>query len=259
MSDIYSLKQGDGPLILSIPHAGTDVPEDIASRFSDVAKPLPDTDWHIPLLYDFVQDMDATIITAKLSRYVVDLNRPPDDESLYPGQNTTGLCPDITFDGDALYLPGQEPSAGEIATRRDLYWKPYHHALRNEIARVKAANDKVYLYDAHSIRAEVPRLFTGILPDLNLGTNDGTSCAPDIQDRVEAVLRETDYSAVINGRFRGGYITRRYGDPEHNVHALQMELAQKNYMDEAAPYDYQPEKADKLKPVLRAVIEAMLG
>jgi len=255
---LFTLKQGTSPLIISVPHAGTQVPEDIRARFTAQAQGLPDTDWHIPQLYNFADDLNATIIAAHYSRYVIDLNRPPDNQALYPGQVKIPLCPVQTFDGRPIFHPGQEPDDEEIAQRLSRYWSPYHQALEAEITRVKALHGYAILYDAHSIKAQVPRLFDGTLPDLNLGTVNGASCADAMaQAALSAAQSSPDFSAVLNGRFIGGYITRRYGDPENNVHALQMELATCNYMDEQT-LQFDEQKAQHLRPVLKAVIQAAL-
>ncbi len=254
---VFSLVSGLSPLLISIPHAGTDVPAAIKARMTNEALRLPDTDWHIPLLYDFARRMDATIIAAHYSRYVIDLNRPPDDAPLYPGQTKVPLCPPETFEGGKIYKKGQEPDAGEIAQRLADYWIPYHDELRAQIGRIKKQHGYVVLYDAHSIKGEIARLFPGRLPDLNLGTAKGTSCAPWLEQAAMAAAQEGPFSAVLNGRFIGGYITRQYGDPAHDVHAIQMELARENYMSED-DFAFDEAKAFLLRPVLRGVIQAAL-
>ena len=248
-----------GPLVLSMPHCGTHVPADLRERLTPIGRGLPDTDWSIDRLYDFAADFEATVVRANASRYVIDVNRDPRGRSLYPGQATTGLCPTTTFDGDPLYPEGEEPDDAEIAARRRAWFDPYHAALAARLERVQARHGLALLYDCHSIRSQVPRLFDGELPVLNVGTNDGTSCAPGMQQAVVAVCAAQDrYSHVVNGRFRGGWITRRYGRPEHGVHALQMELAQRAYMEERPPWTFDPSRADALRPVLREVIGALL-
>jgi N-formylglutamate deformylase len=223
------------------------------------ARAAPDSDWHVSRLYDFARDMGASMIVPAYSRYVVDLNRPPDDVSLYPGQNTTGLCPVVRFSGEPVYLDGQEPTPGEVLQRVDTYWRPYHAALAAELERLRAAHGRVLLWEGHSIRAEVPFLFDGRLPDLNLGTSGGASCLPDTQARIEAVLAaQSGYSWIANGRFKGGYITRRYGRPAEGIEAVQLELAQLNYMDEDS-FGYDEARAGQLQPVLRRLLEAALG
>ncbi|MGK9165036.1 N-formylglutamate deformylase [Inquilinus limosus] len=258
--DAFRLHRGTAPLLLSIPHVGTAVPEAIRDRLAPEAQDLPDTDWHLDRLYDFAEGLGVSIIQAVQSRYVIDLNRPPGDESLYPGQATTGLCPTIRFDGVKLYRPGAEPDAAEIAGRIETVWKPYHAALAAELERLRAQHGYALLYDAHSIRSRVPRLFDGLLPDLNLGSNGGASAAPALKDRIAEICRTAEsFTHVVDGRFKGGYITRQYGQPERNVHALQMELAQRHYMDEDSPFAYRPDVAPPLKTVLRRVLESMLG
>ena len=259
MSYACTLHRGRAPLLVSLPHDGTELPPDIAARMTDAARAVPDTDWHVSRLYAFARELGASILVPRYSRYVVDLNRPPDDTSLYPGQNTTGLCPTRRFSGDPVYLAGQEPSAGEVRERVERYWRPYHDALRDELERLRAAHGRVVLWEGHSIRGSgLPFLFEGRLPDLNLGTANGASCSPRLQARLEAVLSaQTGYDWVANGRFMGGHITRHYGDPAHGIDAVQMETSQRNYMDEDS-FEYDQGKAARLQVVLRNLIEAAM-
>ena len=259
VTKLYELHAGDGPLIFSVPHAGTDLPTDIAERLTSHARMLPDTDWHVEQLYDFAPELGATLIRANVSRYVIDLNRPPQDENLYPGQATTGLCPPIEFDGTPIYRDGKEVSADEVARRRETYWQPYHDALAAEIARVKTRHGYALLFDCHSIASRVPRLFPGTLPDLNLGTVNGASCANGLQSTIATRMRESGLTQIVNGRFIGGHITRRYGKPSDNVHAVQMEKGQDCHLMDDGSNRLDPVKAAKLKPVLRRIAEAMLA
>jgi N-formylglutamate deformylase len=257
--DIAILHRGTRPLLISLPHDGSALPPELAARMHPEARGAPDTDWHVSRLYAFAREMGASVLAPAHSRYVVDLNRPPDDVSLYPGQNTTGLCPDKRFSGDPVYLDGQAPDAKEIEARIERYWRPYHGLLAREIARIHEAHGRVVLWEGHSIRAEVPFLFEGRLPDLNLGTAGGASCLPATQARLEAVLAaQPEYSWVANGRFKGGYITRHYGRPAEGVEAVQLELAQYNYMDEDS-FAYDAARAARLQPVLRDLLRAALG
>jgi N-formylglutamate deformylase len=257
--DIYTLHRGSAPLLVSLPHDGTFVPDDIAARLTPEARRVPDTDWHVSRLYAFARELGASILVPACSRYVVDLNRPSDDTSLYPGQNTTGLCPVVQFSGAPVYLPGHEPSADEIADRVERYWQPYHAALADELARLRAVHGRAVLWEGHSIRGVVPFLFDGRLPDFNLGTAGGASCAADLQARLAAILDgQRDYSHVVNGRFKGGYITRHYGRPADGIDAIQLELAQSNYMDEAT-FEYLPERAAPTQALIRRLLEACLG
>ena len=257
--DTYSLHRGTAPLLISLPHDGSQIPDVIAARMTAAACAAPDTDWHVARLYAFARELGASMLVPRYSRYVVDLNRPPDDTSLYPGQNTTGLCPTVQFDGVQVYLPGQAPTTDEVARRVDSYWRPYHEALRHEIDRIHANHGRVVLWEGHSIRgSDLPMLFEGRLPDLNLGTSSGASCAPELQSRLEAVLAsQTDYDWVANGRFKGGYITRHYGDPDAGIDAVQLEISQRNYMDEAT-FDYDPEKAARLRGSLLVLLQAAI-
>jgi len=254
--DIFTLHQGTAPLLVSVPHDGTRLPVDIAARLTDSARSVPDTDWHIARLYAFARDLGASMIVPLHSRYVVDLNRAEDDVSLYPGQNTTGLCPIVQFTGEPLYLEGGEPDEAEVRARVDRYWRPYHEALRDELARIRAEHGRAVLWEGHSIRGELPFLFDGRLPDLNLGTAGGTSCTPALQARLERVLAsQGDYDFVANGRFKGGHITRHYGDPANGVDAVQLEISQRAYMDEDS-YAYDEGKAARVQALVRRLLEA---
>lgn len=259
MSEPFRLLRGTAPLLVSVPHDGRDVPEAIRRRFSEEARALPDTDWHVAQLYDFAPELGASMLVATQSRYVIDLNRPPDDASLYSGANNTALVPTTTFAQQAIYAPGDEPDERELSERRRVYWQPYHDALAGELERLRREHGAVVLFDAHSIRSRVPRFFEGTLPDLNLGSDGGRSAHSAIEQRALSVLRSAArYSSVLNGRFRGGYITRHHGNPEEGTHALQLELAQKNYMFEDPPYEYSPELAAPLREVLRELLSALI-
>ncbi|ACY14402.1 N-formylglutamate deformylase [Haliangium ochraceum] len=263
--DIFELHRGRAPLLISVPHAGTHLPEAIAARMNEGARALPDTDWHVHRLYAFARDLGASMLVATHSRYVVDLNRDPAGTALYAGQDETGLMPTSTFERAPIYLPGREPATDATrvdtdAARVDSYWRPYHDALAGELERLRQRHGRVVLFDAHSIRSQVPRFFAGTLPHLNLGTRAGSSADPGLIAAAEAVLgRVEDLSWVRDGRFRGGYITRHYGRPEHGVHALQLEMAQRAYMDEAPPYGYREDLAARLQPHLRALLSACLA
>ena len=257
--DVFTLTPGRLPLLVSFPHAGTEIPQDIARRMTPPALLRADTDWHLPRLYAFVHEMGAGTLVPRCSRYVIDLNRPPEDTPLYPGQDTTGLVPLDTFRKEAIYRDGETPGPDEVEARRAAYWQPYHDALRAELERLRAAHGHVVLWDAHSIASVLPRFFEGRLPDLNLGTADGRACGPKVQAAAEAALRsQHDFSHVTNGRFKGGYITRQYGDPGRGVHALQMEMCHATYMDEPAPFDYRPELAQRVQPLLRRMLDAVV-
>lgn len=257
--DVFTLHRGTSPLFVSLPHDGSALPDDIAARMTPAAQRVPDTDWHVSRLYAFVRELGASIIVPKYSRYVIDLNRPQDDVSLYPGQNTTGLCPIVQFSGEPVYLQGQQPSPDEITSRVDRYWRPYHEALAAEIARIKTAHGRVVLWEGHSIRSVVPFLFDGRLPDFNLGTANGASCSSDLQHRLIGVLEaQKNYSFVANGRFKGGYITRHYGNPSDGIDAVQLELAQLNYMDEES-FAYDEKCATPTQAVIRVLLASTMG
>ncbi|MEX2650110.1 MAG: N-formylglutamate deformylase [Alphaproteobacteria bacterium] len=256
---MFTSREGTTPLLISIPHGGTELPEAIAATLTPEARALPDTDWHVGRLYEFAAGLGAGLIAARASRYVVDLNRPSDGRSLYPGQATTGLVPTETFDGAPVYRPGPVPALAEIARRVETYWRPYHAALRERVERIRSRFAVAVLWEAHSIRSVVPRLFDGRLPDFNLGTNDGASADPGLVARVQAVAAVSGYSSALNGRFKGGFITRSCGQPATGIQAIQLELAQATYMDEAPPYAYRSDLAARVQAPIRAMLEAVLA
>lgn len=258
-TETYTLHPGRVPLLISIPHLGTDLPPEFAAHMSDTAPLKQDTDWHLDRLYGFATGLGASVLQAKVSRYVIDLNRPPSGESLYPGQTTTGLCPTETFRGEPLYAEAQAPDATQQTDRLARYWRPYHGALRAELDRLQAQHGAVLLWDAHSIASVLPRLFEGQLPDLNFGTADGRSCAPSILLRVVAEVAATPFSHVVNGRFKGGYITRHYGAPDAGIHAIQLEMAQHLYMREDPPFTYLEDKATSVQPLLHNMLQQALA
>ena len=249
--------RGTSPIVLAVPHAGIYVPDEIKQHFNATGQALADTDWHVDKLYDGLLE-GATVVRATFHRYVIDANRDPSGQSLYPGQNTTGLCPIIDFFGTPIYEDGADPDDREIERRRVLFHAPYHTTLQAEIERVREACGVAVLYDCHSIRSQIPFLFDGSLPDFNIGTNGGETCAPQIEKRVFDICQSAkDYTSVLNGRFKGGWTTRHYGNPENNVHAIQMELAQTTYMHEASPWTYDDDKASRLRVQLKNILGAL--
>lgn len=254
----YELLRGDAPILISIPHLGRHVPADLRSSYCVEALRLEDTDWHLDRLYRFAAEIGATVLNATVSRYVIDLNRPATGESLYPGMITTSLCPTETFRGAPLYKADAAPDSAEVARRVDAYWKPYHTALTGEIARLRQLHAHVLLWDAHSIASVLPRLFPGKLPDFNFGTADGQSCDEAIVAGAVQSVRNTQWSWVVNGRFKGGFITRRYGDPGAGVHAIQLEMCQSLYMNEETPFHWRSDLAAAIVPVVRATVEGAL-
>ncbi|MBS1166106.1 MAG: formimidoylglutamase [Proteobacteria bacterium] len=261
------IRRGQAPLILSLPHVGTAIPDDIETRLVSPWLARKDADWWIDKLYDFAAELDATIVCAHWSRTVIDLNRDPTGASLYPGQATTGLCPVETFDAEPLYRPGAEPDTDEIEARTVAFYRPYHKALEEEISRLHNANERVVIYDCHSIRSAISRLFSGKLPVFNLGTNSGASADPALVHQVADIIASSGRSHVVNGRFKGGYITRHYGQPEKGIHALQMELACRGYLREPLgsvteadwPTAYDPDFAAPTRKTLQAVLNACLA
>jgi len=253
MAEPYRFRAGRTPLLVSMPHTGTHIPVSLKKRMTAAALGLPDTDWHLEKLYDFLPQIGASVLVATHSRYVVDLNRPPDNANLYPGQDSTPLVPLDTFHRQPLYRSGHEPPESETAERVATYWRPYHAKLAGELERLLEKFDYAVLWDAHSIFSEVPRFFAGKLAELNLGTADGKSCANGIGEAL--MSKVSGYSAVLNGRFKGGYITRTYGNPAKGIHAVQLELSEATYMSESAPYGFKTTLANQLRPQLRVLIE----
>ncbi|WP_310620667.1 N-formylglutamate deformylase [Flexibacterium corallicola] len=250
--------QGDGPVVLSIPHSGTFLPPEVYASLNANGRKLADSDWHVDRLYQGLMPA-ATIVKANFHRYLIDANRAPSGKSLYPGQNTTTLCPTTDFNGQPIYSQGQELSLDEIEARQQTWHAPYHRALGRELERVKAKHGIAILYDCHSIRSKAPFLFEGLLPAFNIGTNSGASCAPEIEETVSTrTAQAARYTQVLNGRFKGGWITRHYGQPQTGIHAIQMELAQSTYLaTEKQPFTYSQERAEKLRRHLKQVLEAL--
>jgi len=257
---IFTLHCGSAPLLVSMPHIGTDIPPELQDAYVPRALAVEDTDWHLDLLYDFLPELGASLLKPCYSRYVIDLNRPPDDAPMYPGAANTELCPTRFFTGDSLYKPDCAPSMEERSRRRDAYWLPYHTALATELQRIKAQHGYALLWDAHSIRSQLPWLFAGALPGLNIGTANGASAHASIASAVERVCAAANGpSHVLNGRFKGGYITRQYGAPRNQVHALQLEMCRYLYMREDAPFDYDLDKARQIQPLLKAMMNSAVA
>lgn len=259
MTDTFALHRGHAPLLVSVPHCGTALPDDVREALVPRAHAVEDADWHLDRLYGFVRDRGASFIVPRYARYAIDLNRPPDDAPMYPGASNTGLCPTTFFDGSPLYRPGRAPDAAAIASRRERFWQPYHDALAAELAAVRARHGYAILLDGHSIRSRIPWLFEGRLPDFNVGAAGGASCAPALRDAAARALTVPGFTLAVDGRFKGGYITRHYGRPHERVHALQLEMCQSTYMDETPPYALDEAKAASLQPHLRRLVDALLA
>jgi N-formylglutamate deformylase len=261
-----TVRRGEAPLIVSLPHTGTAIPPEHEKGLVSPWLARKDADWWIERLYSFAADLDATMIRTSVSRTVIDVNRDPSGVSLYPGQATTELCPTTTFDGEPLYVAGAGPDEPAVADRRARYFEPYHEALRAEIERLRARHPAVVVYDCHSIRSVIPRLFEGTLPHFNIGTNNGKSCDAALADAVEAICAGSGFTHVVNGRFKGGYITRSLGRPADGVHAIQMELACRGYMAEPLgpvtegqwPTPYDDTRAEPMRTVLARILDACL-
>ncbi|MEP6828591.1 MAG: N-formylglutamate deformylase [Aestuariivirga sp.] len=253
----FDVKEGRGPIILCQPHGSTFVPAEIWTKLNDNGRKLADTDWHIGRLYDGLRD-DVTVVSANFHRYVIDANRDPSGATLYPGQNTTGLCPLTDFNGSPIYQSGAEPDDAEIARHLEQFHKPYHAAVLGQVGRVKAQHGFAIIYDCHSIRSQIPHLFEGTLPDLNIGTDNGKTCAKAIEQHVLEIAKASGFTSVLNGRFRGGWTTRHYGRPAENVHAIQMEISQSAYLEsEAAPWNFYSTKAAMLRPNLAKILNSL--
>ena len=259
-NDVYTLQRGTRPLLVSLPHVGTLIPDALRSRYVERALGVEDTDWFLDRLYAFAAERGASLLVPRHSRFVVDLNRPSDNQPMYAGSNNTELCPTRFFTGDPVYRDGQAPSEAEVQQRVQRYWQPYHDALAAELARLKAEHGHAVLFDGHSIKSELPWLFEGQLPHMNLGTVNGASCAASLSAQVLQVFAaQSTYSHVLNGRFKGGHITRQYGNPSQGLHAVQLEMCWRAYMDESPPFRWHDERAAAVTPLLRAMVDVMLN
>ncbi len=254
---MIEVERGQGPIVLGLPHTGIVLPDEVSGGLNQTGLARADTDWHIHRLYKGLLD-EVTTVRTVIHRYAIDVNRAPGDESLYPGQNTTGLCPLTDFDGQPIYRPGAKPDAEEIERRRNLFHSPYHAALSTELARVRKIHGCAILYDCHSIRSVIPHLFAGILPDFNIGTNSSISCAPLVEKTVDEICAlAPGFTHTLNGRFKGGWTTRHHGDPGRGIHAIQMELAQSTYMVEHPPWTWDDTRAGMMRAHLSNILNAL--
>ena len=258
MNNTHTLSTGTAPLLISLPHVGTLIPRDQQPRYTARALQVEDTDWYLDRLYDFARQMGASLLVPRYSRYLIDLNRPSENTPMYAGQNNTELCPTRHFTGEPVYRPGMAPDDAEIERRVADYWQPYHQALADELARLKQQHGHAVLFDGHSICSELPWLFEGTLPHLNLGTVGGSSCAPSLRGRLSQVLQsQSAYSQVVDGRFQGGHITRSHGRPADGLHAVQLEMCWRTYMDETPPR-WNDAPAAEVTPLLRQLVQTMI-
>lgn len=258
-AETFMLHRGSAPLLVSLPHVGTEIPEAMKPCFTTHSLAVEDTDWHLEPIYDFAKELGASLIVPRFSRYVIDLNRPPENTPMYTGANNTELCPTRSFTGARLYRDGEAPDEAQVAKRCERYWRPYHDALGAELLRLKARHGHAILWDGHSIKSVLPWLFDGKLPDLNLGTAGGTSCAPSLRSALAQVLEaQTDFTQVVDGRFKGGHITRNYGQPKDGIHAVQLEMCWSCYMAETPPFVLDPQRAARLLPVLSSLLQTVL-
>ena len=257
MTEVHVVREGPSPLLISVPHDGRHLPDFIEQRMTPAGRDIPDTDWHVAKLYEIADELGASMLIANYSRYVVDLNRPPDDAALYKGQIATGICPQQTFAGDDIYADGAVVDTSEQSERVHTFWQPYHSYIEAKLLALRQEFGYALLWDAHSIPSVVPRLFDGELPVLNIGTNETKSCSVDIADDVFKVAASSGYESVMDDRFKGGYITRNYGEPKNDVHAIQLEIAQRAYMNETSR-EFDATRAEKLRDTLRSMIETFL-
>ena len=257
--DIFTLHRGTGPLLISMPHVGTQIPQQQRARYTERALQVEDTDWFLDRLYAFAEPLGASLLVPVHSRYLIDLNRASDDRPMYPGQNNTRLCPTRHFTGEPIYRNGQAPDDAEVKRRVAACWQPYHRALQQELVRLKTAHGHAVLFDAHSIRSELPWLFEGRLPHMSVGTVGGQSCAPALRAAVQAVFEaQTGYTHVMDGRFKGGHITREYGRPADGVHAVQLEMCWRAYMEEKPPWRWNGERAAGVRPLLQRLVQTLI-
>jgi N-formylglutamate deformylase len=259
MKQIFEFHRGRLPLLISVPHAGTEVPDELWHRFTAVGQRLPDTDWHVDRLYDFAREFGASMLIANYSRYVVDLNRGPDSAPLYESVPTSPVCATVTFAGDSIYLADQAPHQAEVGKRIEMFWQPYHQQLEAELQRLRALYGYALLWDAHSVASEVPGLFAGVLPEFNLGTRDGVACPKRIGDALLKLLTDDgEFGAVLDGRFKGGYITQHYGRPLQQTYAVQLELAQRTYLEESAAPDWNEDRAHRAQELIVRLLTRFL-
>jgi len=253
----FQTVEGTTPLLISMPHNASEIPESVKKRMTSVGQRSIDSDWFVDKLYDFTEELGAHIIKPQFSRYYIDLNRNTTGENLYSGASSTELCPTTSFSGEALYLQNQEPTESEIQQRIESAWQPYHQQLKSTLEAIKEQHGFAILLDAHSIQSEVPRFFNGILPDFNFGTNSGASCSKALLDAVQQINFEP-YSRVTDGRFKGGYITRNYGHPKNRIEAIQLELSQRTYMDEDT-LNWNNSKVEEVREQLKRLVSCLIN
>lgn len=248
------------PILLSVPHCGTEFPTELTDQFKPDLRSAPDdTDWFVHQLYDFAPQMGITLIHATYSRWVIDLNRDPESKPLYAdGRIITAICPATNFFGEKLYKDERTEVAGnEVARRLQAYYWPYHQQVQVLLDGLKQKHGRVLLWDCHSIRQHVPTIHREKFPDLILGDVDGTSASPGLIEETLSILDHSGYCVSHNHPFKGGYITRHFGQPSVEQHALQLEMTKVNYMDDQEQ-SYNRARAERMRSLLKKVFERLI-
>jgi N-formylglutamate deformylase len=260
--DCFKVHKSPGkpaPILLSIPHCGTAFPKELINEYEpELYKEQDDTDWFVDQLYDFANAMGITTISAVYSRWVIDLNRHPENRDLYSdGRLITGLCPVTNFLGNAIYKDGRKSIAeDEIQRRLAAYYLPYHQKIAEHLMALKERFGQVLLWDCHSIRKSLPALHKEPFSDLIISDADGQSSAAKLSDTAFLHLSSSTYSVKRNYPFKGGYITRHFGKPKENQHAIQLEMSKNVYMDDLEK-TYVDKKAQKIQTLLKSTLEKL--
>ncbi len=253
-------KQPIVPIILSVPHCGTDFPDEIRNDYVPEMMAAPDdTDWFVHQLYNFATELGITIIHAKYSRWAIDLNRDPESAPLYDdGRIITGLTTTTDFFGKSIYISDDRiPDQKEVERRLTEYYWPYYNKIQDLLDERLATFGKALLWDAHSIRHFVPTIRKEIFPDMILGNNDETTAHPELIETALHGLTSGKFGVNHNTPFKGGHITRYFGKPEQNIHALQLEMNKILYMDDEER-NFHEERANEMRAVLKPTFEALI-